>query len=83
MGCPCLFRHFPCLVWLSFALGTLSCAAQPPNLVVNGSFEQDADNDGVPDDWATAGRAEVEQRLTLEALFPRQAVPVLNAHTCD
>ncbi len=41
--------------------------SRPANLVGNGSFEQDRDRDGVPDGWSTAGAAEVEQRLTLDA----------------
>ncbi|HQF13412.1 MAG TPA: glycosyl hydrolase [Thermogutta sp.] len=32
--------------------------------IVNGGFEQDADNDGLPDEWVTAGRSSIRQTLT-------------------
>ena len=41
--------------------------AQADAPVFNGSFEQDANKDGIPDGWATAGRPGIEQRLTLVA----------------
>ncbi len=37
------------------------------NLVQNGTFEADADGDGVPDAWSTSGVRGMEQRLTLDA----------------
>lgn len=39
-------------------------AGAAENVVSNGDFEQDADHDGVPDDWQTAGRREVQQTLS-------------------
>jgi hypothetical protein len=39
--------------------------AQADAPVFNGSFEQDADKDGVPDGWAVAGRPGIEQRLSV------------------
>lgn len=40
--------------------------AESGNLVFNGDFEQDADHDGVPDGWQTAGRREIQQTLSLD-----------------
>ncbi len=53
---------------LCVALALLSAGstkAQADTPVFNGSFEQDANADGVPDGWAAYGRAGVEQRLTI------------------
>ena len=36
----------------------------PENLVFNGNFELDADKDGVPDGWATAGNPKLKQVLS-------------------
>ncbi|OHB64493.1 MAG: hypothetical protein A2Y76_01290 [Planctomycetes bacterium RBG_13_60_9] len=40
---------------------------QKDELVFNGSFEQDADENGVPDGWMTAGWWRIKQQLTLVA----------------
>jgi hypothetical protein len=44
----------------------LLAAGEQPNLVRNGSFETDADGDGVPDHWQAAGDSNVTQQLTLD-----------------
>ena len=47
----------------------LVCTAAPAqrNLVGNGNFEADVDNDGIPDRWATAGAEQVKQVLRRDA----------------
>ncbi len=45
-----------------------SLAADPAgNLVLNGSFEQDADRDGVPDEWRSSGGRQIRQCLSLDS----------------
>ena len=39
--------------------------AQADALVFNGSFEKEADKDGMPDGWAAVGRPGIEQRLSI------------------
>ena len=46
-------------LWLPFP----APAAEPQNLVANGSFELDSAGRGVPDGWAAAGADDVKQRL--------------------
>jgi hypothetical protein len=41
-------------------------AAEQPNLVDNGSFETDAERNGIPDRWQASGDGNVTQTLTLE-----------------
>ena len=67
MNCPCVRRHSFCLIALWLASVALPGVAQTPNLVVNGSFEDDANADGIPDGWVTAGRAEIQQHVTRDA----------------
>jgi hypothetical protein len=55
------------LIVVPVVVPAASTGAQPANLVQNGLFEEDADGDGVPDDWATSGRGDIEQKLTLDA----------------
>jgi hypothetical protein len=43
------------------SLGSRACL--PAQEVANASFEQDADNDGQPDEWQTAGRKTIHQEL--------------------
>jgi hypothetical protein len=44
------------------------CAAAPAaNLVANGSFDQDADAEGLPPGWTFSGRGDIVQTLTLDA----------------
>lgn len=47
------------MVWLS----ALAFGAMAEALIFNGSFQQDADGDGVPDGWTTAGRRDIQQEL--------------------
>lgn len=49
--------------WVWAAQPALSAPQEGPSLIVNGGFEQDADGDGVPDGWTTAGRRGVVQKL--------------------
>ena len=42
------------------------CFAGAANLVANGKFELSTRRPGVPDDWAAAGAATVQQRLSLD-----------------
>ena len=44
-------------------LSSLPALGQEKNLVVNGGFEIDANQDGVPDSWAASGGRTVEQKL--------------------
>ena len=46
-------------------LSTATAQAQAQELVFNGSFEQDADKNGIPDRWTTSGRPGIEQQLSL------------------
>lgn len=46
--------------------------------VFNGSFEQDANADGVPDGWAAYGRPDIEQRLSIVVDPQRGAVAKLD-----
>jgi hypothetical protein len=56
-------------MWVLCVAMSLAPAAlagtQADALVFNGSFEQDANNDGVPDGWAAVGRPGIEQRLSV------------------
>ncbi len=56
---------------LAFVMGlvpsAVQAAAPAANLAANGSFERDADGDGVADDWMTAGDAAIEQQVSLDA----------------
>lgn len=54
-----------CFVLLTGGGSSPAYSASAVNLVKNGSFETDADDDGAPDAWSTAGRQEIEQTLTL------------------
>lgn len=54
------------LLTLAFCLGEQASLAAE-NLIRNGSFEQDADGDDVPDSWRAAGDHHVTQRLRLDA----------------
>jgi len=45
----------------------LASGAGPANLVANGSFEIDADGDGVPDGWQTSGHPSIKQAIVSEA----------------
>jgi len=47
------------LAALIIVLASLPCQAQQENMVVNGSFEQDTDGDGMADDWQFAGDSNV------------------------
>ncbi|RPJ33995.1 MAG: hypothetical protein EHM35_10115, partial [Planctomycetaceae bacterium] len=49
----------------TFLVPAAIAGAQTDALVFNGSFEQDADKDGIPDGWGTSGRAGIEQRLSV------------------
>jgi hypothetical protein len=51
----------------AFLLPAAVAKAQADALVFNGCFEQDADKNGIPDGWSTAGRPGIEQRLSLVA----------------
>jgi hypothetical protein len=44
---------------------TALAGAQADALVFNGSFEQDANKDGIPDGWSAVGRPGIEQRLSI------------------
>lgn len=48
-----------------FLLSLSSAGTQTEPLIFNGSFEQDADGNGIPDGWSTSGRAGVEQKLSI------------------
>ncbi len=69
MGRVCAgFSNNLAAILIVLALGATAAVAQEHNLVFNGDFELDADQDGVPDGWAAAGNAElVQQKLTLDA----------------
>ena len=41
--------------------------AASDNLVENGSFDKDADSDGIPDGWAVSGRRDIKQQITRDA----------------
>ena len=53
---------------LGWALLAMMFQAGQPAGVVNGSFEQDADDDGVPDGWTVSGDQHVTQALSRERL---------------
>ncbi|MEN6426890.1 MAG: hypothetical protein ABFE13_16150 [Phycisphaerales bacterium] len=55
-------------LWIGLSLisGT-SAATQADMYVFNGSFDQDADADGIPDGWAAYGRPGIEQQLSVAA----------------
>jgi hypothetical protein len=55
------------LLWSSALVMTVTAQNEPANLVRNGSFEEDADGDGVPDGWGVAGRRDMEQTLALDS----------------
>lgn len=57
---------FAVMVSMCMLLSAPWAGAQGVNLVMNGSFEEDADGDGRPDGWSTAGRREVLQELALD-----------------
>jgi len=66
---------------LCMAVSQLSATVaetQTNALVFNGSFEQAADKDGIPDGWAAVGRPGIEQRLSIAADPQRGHVAKLN-----
>lgn len=62
------------LSWISVAPADPPAAAA----VFNGSFELDADADGVPDGWAAYGRPDIEQQLSIVVDPQRGAVARLD-----
>ena len=46
---------------------TTTCLYAQSNLVANGNFQRDENQDGVPDNWATAGDSQIKQSLTIAA----------------
>lgn len=70
MMCP-QPRHWILMLSVISAL-SLACPARNASVlgeetqgVFNGAFEQDANGDGIPDGWTTAGRAGVRQELRI------------------
>lgn len=55
------------VAWAVGLLGWPVVLSANANLVANGSFEEDAGGDGIPDDWSASGSSEVEQRLGADA----------------
>jgi hypothetical protein len=53
-------------VGLLGAVPLASASHAEENLVANGAFASDADNDGEPDYWTTSGVAGVEQKLSID-----------------
>ena len=48
------------------AILSVPSASGQDNLVANGSFTSDDDRNGVPDNWATSGTAEIKQTLGVD-----------------
>jgi len=64
-------------IWAAcIVLSLVSAGAEPeaPPSIFNGSFEQDAGKDGIPDGWAAYGRPGIEQELRIVADPQRGAV---------
>jgi len=55
-----------CLWVVLLSTGWPCASAAEANLVKNGGFEIDADGNGRPDGWHTAGGPEIEQTITLD-----------------
>ena len=52
-----------CLMAFCCGRNSALASAVSENLVKNGSFEEDADSDGMPDGWTVSGRGDIKQRL--------------------
>ncbi|MGE5295367.1 MAG: hypothetical protein ACM3VT_11115 [Solirubrobacterales bacterium] len=66
---------------LCFALWSISVTPVNPSVesaVFNGSFDQDANADNVPDGWAACGRPDIDQQLSAVADPQRGAIAKLD-----
>lgn len=60
-----LFVASLCLL-AAFAASSLSASEEKANLLVNPSFDKDANKDGVPDGWRASGDGRVKQTLSID-----------------